>query len=122
MTVPSSHLNPPVQRQIVLPLSKAIEIAYKSIRLRLSRSLLVTSGIVLALAFLMSILATHAMTAGMRQWTADFPHSPQFQQLSAQRDDLEANQLKPIEAELRKAAGMNEKLPKGTPPFDASTQ
>ena len=43
MTVHSSQ---PVQRQITLPLSKAIEIAYKSIRQRLSRSLLVTSAIV----------------------------------------------------------------------------
>ena len=34
-----------VQRQIKLPLSKAVEIAYKNIRMRLSRSLLVTSGI-----------------------------------------------------------------------------
>ena len=58
MTIAS---NVAVQRQIVLPLSKAVEIAYKSIRLRLSRSLLVTSGIVLALAFLMSILVTDAM-------------------------------------------------------------
>lgn len=59
-----------VERQIVLPLNKAVEIAYKSIRLRLSRSLLVTSGIVLALAFLMSIRTTEAMTDGMRSWAA----------------------------------------------------
>jgi putative ABC transport system permease protein len=59
-----------VQRQIVLPFSKAIEIAYKSIRLRLSRSLLVTSGIVLALAFLMSILTTDAITESMRTWAS----------------------------------------------------
>ena len=44
-----------IGRQIKLPLSKAVEIAWQSIRLRLGRSLLVTSGIVLALAFLMSI-------------------------------------------------------------------
>ena len=55
-----------VQRQIVLPLSKAVEIAYKSIRLRLTRSLLVTSGIVLALAFLMSIRTTQAVTDSLR--------------------------------------------------------
>jgi putative ABC transport system permease protein len=66
MTSPAAQ--PHVQRQIVLPTSKAVEIAYKSIRLRLSRSLLVTSGIVLALAFLMSILATDAITSGMRGW------------------------------------------------------
>lgn len=57
-----------VQRQPMLPLSKAIEIAWKSIRLRLSRSLLVTSGIVLALAFLMSILTSDALIKGMRGW------------------------------------------------------
>ena len=62
----SAPAHPQVQRQIVLPLSKAIEIAYKSIRLRLSRSLLVTSGIVLALAFLMSILTTEAIVRHLR--------------------------------------------------------
>jgi cell division protein FtsX len=49
-------------------MSKAVEIAWKSIRLRLSRSLLVTSGIVLALAFLMSILTSEAFISGMRGW------------------------------------------------------
>ena len=45
MVTPASS---PVRRQIVLPLSTAVGIAYQSIRLRLSRSLLVTSGIVLS--------------------------------------------------------------------------
>jgi hypothetical protein len=57
-----------VQRQIVLPTSKALEIAYKGIRLRLGRSLLVTSGIVLALAFLMSTWTTQNLIEGMRGW------------------------------------------------------
>ena len=60
-----------VQRQIVLPLSKAVEIAYKSIRLRLGRSLLVTGGIVLALAFLMSILTSDATIGSMRAWASE---------------------------------------------------
>src|SRR4051812_39199424 len=68
---PRQRAGAPVQRQIALPLNKAVEIAYKNIRMRLSRSLLVTSGIVLALAFLMSILVSDAMTGGMRQWTND---------------------------------------------------
>src|SRR5688572_27369422 len=72
-----------VQRQISLPLSKATEIAYKSIRLRLSRSLLVTSGIVLALAFLMSILTSDAILASMRGWIATTDDSLRAQQLSA---------------------------------------
>jgi hypothetical protein len=72
MTSASSQL-PIVQRQITLPISKAVEIAYKSIRQRLSRSLLVTSGIVLALAFLMAILAGDAMTGSMRTWIRTGP-------------------------------------------------
>src|SRR5215213_5186904 len=59
----------PIQRQISLPLSKAVEIAWQNIRLRLSRSLLVTSGIVLALAFLMAILTSDAVVRSMRTWS-----------------------------------------------------
>jgi hypothetical protein len=61
----------PIARQISLPLSKAAELAYQSLRLRLSRSLLVTSGIVLALAFLMSILTTDAILRSMRGWSQE---------------------------------------------------
>jgi hypothetical protein len=57
-----------VGRQIQLPTSKAIEIAWKSIRLRLARSLLVTSGIILAIAFLMAILSGNAIVESLRQW------------------------------------------------------
>src|SRR5206468_11042307 len=56
-------------RQVSLPLSKAVEIAWQNIRLRLSRSLLVTSGIVLALAFLMAILTSDAVVRSMRAWS-----------------------------------------------------
>ena len=77
--------SPAVGRQIKLPLSKAAEIAWQSIRLRLARSLLVTSGIVLALAFLMSILTTEAMVVSMRRWVLSGPadQSLQRQQLAA---------------------------------------
>jgi len=67
-----------VRRQVSLPLSQAVEIAYKNIRLRLSRSLLVTSGIVLAMAFLMSILCTDAVHHGLRAFLA----SPQSAQVA----------------------------------------
>jgi hypothetical protein len=59
----------PIQRQISLPLSKAVEIAWQNIRLRLSRSLLVTSGIILALAFLMAILSGDAVIRSMQAWS-----------------------------------------------------
>ena len=64
-------------------MSKAVEIAYKSIRLRLSRSLLVTSGIVLALAFLISILVNQAVVRGMQQWVAGAVSGPD--KIEAQR-------------------------------------
>ena len=109
---------PRVERQITLPLSKAVEIAYKSIRLRLSRSLLVTSGIVLALAFLTSILVTDQLTDGMRQWAGAFPTSAEFKQLSAKRDAIQHEQLEPADAEVRKLAADGGAVPDGAVRID----
>jgi ABC-type antimicrobial peptide transport system permease subunit len=50
-----------VEKQSQLPLKQAFGIAWKSIRVRLLRSLLVTSGIILALAFLTYILCSDAL-------------------------------------------------------------
>jgi hypothetical protein len=44
-----------IGRQITLPLSKAFEIAWKGIKIRIWRSLITMSGIILAIAFLMSV-------------------------------------------------------------------
>jgi len=49
------------QRQSKLPTRKAIRIGWKSIRIRWWRSILVTTGIVLALAFLTYVLYSDAM-------------------------------------------------------------
>ncbi|HMO26629.1 MAG TPA: hypothetical protein PKB10_10195, partial [Tepidisphaeraceae bacterium] len=87
MSEPTKHAG--ISRQIKLPISKAVEIAWKSIRLRLSRSLLVTSGIVLALAFLVSIQASESMIDGMRKWVASAEASPEFAQLRERRTALE---------------------------------
>ena len=51
-----------VERQIVLPLGKAIEISVKSFKIRMGRSLITMGGIILAIAFLMSILTSQALT------------------------------------------------------------
>ncbi|MDD4889905.1 MAG: FtsX-like permease family protein [Phycisphaerae bacterium] len=51
-----------VQQQIQLPLRKAIQIAWKNLRVRWWRSLLVTSGIILALAFLAYVLCSDALS------------------------------------------------------------
>ena len=42
----------PANRQVVLPLKKSVEIAYKSIRVRFMRSLITTMSLVLAVSFL----------------------------------------------------------------------
>jgi putative ABC transport system permease protein len=99
-TTPSSKA---VGRQVMLPLRRAVEIAWKNIRMRLSRSLLVTSGIVLALAFLMAILTTEAMTDSMRGWARSAEKSDAFASLHAQRDKM-LGELKTVEGEIRSAA------------------
>lgn len=54
-----------VERQIVLPLSKAVEISFKSLRIRFWRSLITTSGIILGIAFLMSIFTNNLVHKGL---------------------------------------------------------
>lgn len=53
------------KRQIQLPFRKAIQIAWKGIRIRWWRSLLVTSGVILALGFLTYILFSDSMGQGV---------------------------------------------------------
>lgn len=106
-----------IKRQISLPLSKAVEIAWKSIRLRLSRSMLVTSAIILALAFLCSILTTETIIDGMRQWVQNTPQTPEYQQLKRVRDKLDAD-LKALEVEIRRVAMYAKSPPADAVPFD----
>jgi putative ABC transport system permease protein len=54
-----------MESQISLPLSKAIEISFNSVKIRFGRSLITVSGIVLAIAFLMSIWTSNAMIDGL---------------------------------------------------------
>ncbi|NQT85212.1 ABC transporter permease [bacterium] len=56
---------PRIGKQIALPWSKAIEIAAKSVKVRFWRSMITMSSIVLAIAFLMSIWTSTAMTAAL---------------------------------------------------------
>jgi hypothetical protein len=80
---------PAERRQIVLPMRRSVEIAWQNIRLRLSRSLLVTSSITLALAFFVSILVNQAMQDSMRLWIESVERSPDYQRLMQQRDALD---------------------------------
>jgi predicted outer membrane lipoprotein len=118
MSEPVKHAG--ISRQIKLPISKAVEIAWKSIRLRLSRSLLVTSGIVLALAFLVSIQASESMIDGMRKWVASAEASPEFAQLRERRTALE-EAVAPLRREIRDAA-RDAKHPPDAEKFDPKAQ
>lgn len=65
-----------VQRQVVLPFTKSVEIAYRSIRVRFFRSLITTVSLVLAVAFLsftdVSNDVANGMLAGRNpQWRQD---------------------------------------------------
>ena len=53
-------------REIVLPFSKAIEISLRSLKIRFGRSLITTSGIVLAIAFLMSVWSSNDLVESLR--------------------------------------------------------
>ena len=114
MTAPAA---PTPVRQIKLPLSKAVEIAWKSIRLRLSRSMLVTSSIVLALAFLCSIMVTETLVEGMRQWTQTTPASAHHAELKTRRDKLDA-EVKALETQLRAAVQTTPAPAKDAAKFD----
>ncbi len=113
---PQSPQKPAVQRQIALPMKTAVEIAWKNIRMRLSRSLLVTSGIVLALAFLTSINVSKSMVDAMRDWAAaaSAPDAQEFAPLRAERDKLEPD-LARLETQIRSKshAALSPPKPKG---------
>ena len=52
--------------QVNLPISKAIEISFNSVKIRFGRSLITVSGIVLSIAFLMSIWTTTAVVDSLK--------------------------------------------------------
>ena len=53
-------------REIVLPMSKAVEISFRSLRIRFGRSLITTSGVILAIAFLMSVWSNNEIISSLR--------------------------------------------------------
>jgi predicted lysophospholipase L1 biosynthesis ABC-type transport system permease subunit len=53
-------------RAISLPMSKALEISLRSLKIRFGRSLITTSGIILAIAFLMSVWSNNEIIGSLR--------------------------------------------------------
>ncbi|MHC4915593.1 MAG: ABC transporter permease, partial [Planctomycetota bacterium] len=54
-----------IGKQIVLPLSKAVEISFRGLKVRFWRSLITMSGIILAIAFMVSIWAGSSVLNGL---------------------------------------------------------
>jgi hypothetical protein len=50
-----------VQKQIKLPLAKAVEISIKSLKIRLGRSMITTASIIFAISFLMAIFTSNSL-------------------------------------------------------------
>lgn len=102
-----------VQRQIRLPISKAIEIAWKNIRQRLSRSLVTTSGIILAMTFLMYILAAGHAVEGMRTWMQAAPTTAEFEAAKARAAELQPKVQQASDQLIEASVAM-----KDAPPID----
>jgi hypothetical protein len=58
-----------VREQVILPWPVAVRITLRGLRIRFARSLITTSGVVLGIAFLMSVLTGDALTAGLAEET-----------------------------------------------------
>lgn len=56
-----------IGKQIVLPWTKAFEISFKSVRVRLGRSFITTGGIIFAIMFLMSTLTHNAVLGRVKR-------------------------------------------------------
>lgn len=54
-------------REISLPFSKAIEISISNLKIRFGRSLITTSGVILAIAFLMSVWSNNEIVDSLRE-------------------------------------------------------
>jgi len=60
----------PIQSQIKLPLSVALEVVLQGIRIRMGRSIVTMMGVVLGVAFLMSVFSANVIRSGMKEESA----------------------------------------------------
>jgi ABC-type antimicrobial peptide transport system permease subunit len=54
-----------IKRQIQLPISEAVRISFESLRIRFWRSIITTAGVLLGIAFLVSVIAGATITASV---------------------------------------------------------
>jgi ABC-type lipoprotein release transport system permease subunit len=77
------------ERQVSLPLSKAVEISYRNMRARLGRTLITSGGIVLGIAFLMYVVSSQQMLMALLE------HGPEdvTASLAVPGDEAKAQQI-----------------------------
>jgi predicted lysophospholipase L1 biosynthesis ABC-type transport system permease subunit len=74
------------QRQVQLPLNKAVKIAMQSIRVRFWRSMITAAGVFLGIAFLASTLANSTIAAHTKQDIGALGQAQQMQIVQGQHD------------------------------------
>ncbi|MBC8229152.1 ABC transporter permease [bacterium] len=62
-----AHTEQQIQRQISLPFGEAVRISFQSLKIRFGRSIITTSGILLGIAFLVSVMVNSQITQEMQQ-------------------------------------------------------
>ena len=67
-----------IGKQVVLPLSKAVEIALKSLKIRFWRSMITMGGIILAIAFVMAIWSGNAYVNRFKELPDENPHKEEL--------------------------------------------
>ena len=79
-----------IGKQIVLPITKALEISLKSLRIRFWRSMITMSGIILAIAFLTFVWVSNEMEKAMRNVPQDAPEYSKLEEYAVKKGlDLE---------------------------------
>ena len=75
-----------IGKQIVLPLSKALEISLKSLRTRFWRSMITMSGIILAIAFLSFVWTSSEIQRRIQSLPETIENYPLLEKIAAAKD------------------------------------
>ncbi|HUW34998.1 MAG TPA: FtsX-like permease family protein [Planctomycetota bacterium] len=101
-----------IGKQIVLPLSRAIEISIKSLKIRFWRSIITVSSIILAIAFLAYILANTTMVRALKQGPEDDLQSLMHRQQELQNSPSgnAADELASLKQQIAQKKQIRDKL------------
>lgn len=87
-----------IGKQIVLPFSKAVEIAMKSLKIRFWRSMITMGGIILAIAFVMAIWGGNEFVNGFKRISDENPHAEELR-LKMEKKGIDVSESTGLSAE-----------------------